>query len=728
MNRRTDMSQQIWQQCIRIARRLRDRVTTPRVKSVLSLSDAEFLDKFNLVKKRRNDLSGNTGEQIKALFNHYRERFKTGWPSAPNTISDMKITIDEICDLKLDQMSASELIAQADSILKYQFSDGGISPKILASGKIDWHFSPTSNPEWLWWLHRHHWWPVLAVTYARTGDERYAESFVSQMKDWIQSNPMPTTKDETSPSWRLMEVALRMRVCWIPAFALFFESPAFTDHDKLMMLRSIYDHATFLSTFKSSRNHLLRETNGLVHIAVYFPEFKMAKRWQRKAISRIEQELINQVNRDGTHIEMSVGYQWLVVDEFEKAYRLLVDCNLSLPNQNLAKRLEAMYQVLAYVVRPDGTFPQINDGFIHWDCSRLKEAGTQFARDDFIFIGSSGNQGQAPSLDSIGFKDAGLYVMRSDWTSQSHYLLFDTGPYGGYHGHEDKLSVEIAAYGTPFIVDSGSYTYDAKDPFRSYFVESKSHNTVLVDNASQIRRWNTFHMNPKPAERNDAVWITGPRFDYAAAAYEDGYGEFSLTVCNEKKIIDDVIHTRRVLFLKPDYWIILDELAASKEHDYQLLFHLHPDIRARIVAEKTVRLESASENILQIIPVFPEGLKVTTVAGSENPIQGWYSNGPYQKQPAQTVIYEKKTSNSTCLVTIIYPCQNYSAEENIQVQPLKITAGEGAAFVFCHQHGADTIMFSPTRELKTFGEFDSVAQLVAVRANHQGDILERFEV
>ena len=76
--------------------------------------------------------------------------------------------------------------------------------------------------------------------------------------------------------------------------------------------------------------------------------------------------------------------------------------------------------------------------------------------------------------------------MRSDWTEDARWLIFDTGPYGGPHGHEDKLSFELFAYGAPFIVDPGSYTYNRSDPYREYFVGSQGHNTVLVDNKSQV--------------------------------------------------------------------------------------------------------------------------------------------------------------------------------------------------------------------------------------------------
>ena len=185
MNGLPNIPHQILQHGIGFVRRLHNRIFTPRVKSVLTLSDAEFLNMFNLSGICRNGSAGDTTVAIKALFNHYRERFKTGWPSPSKSISDMIITIDEICDVKIDRLTAEELVATANSIVCNRFSDGGISPKRTANGDIDWHHNPTSNPEWHWWLHRHHWWPILAKAYSIASDERYAETFVSQMKDWI---------------------------------------------------------------------------------------------------------------------------------------------------------------------------------------------------------------------------------------------------------------------------------------------------------------------------------------------------------------------------------------------------------------------------------------------------------------------------------------------------------------------------------------------------------------
>jgi hypothetical protein len=713
---------------MRIARRIYGQASSPVIQSAMNLSNSEFLNTFKLETVDKAKSQGDIEAAITALMNQYHKRLKNGWPVPPKSKSEMEITVDEIYDVKLERLSAEELITHADAILRYEMSDGGISPKLTAKGRIDWHNNPTTNPEWHWWLHRHHWWPILAKAYSMTHDERYANAFVSQMKDWVESNPPPRRKDETSPSWRLMEVGLRMRVSWIPCFALFFESQAFTDEDKMTMLRSIYDHANFLSCFKSKMNHLLRESNGLAAVAAYFPEFKEAPRWENIALSRIEQEIANQINDDGSHVEMSVGYQWLAVDEFEKASRLLEDCHLSLPHQNLASTLEKMYQVLVYVVRPDGTFPQINDGFIQWEVSRIAAAGEKYGRKDFVYIGTLGDNGELPAYDSVSIEDAGFFVMRSGWTEQSKYLLFDAGPYGGWHGHEDKLSIEIYAFGALFIVAAGSYTYENTDPYRTYFVGSYGHNTALVDGLSQIRRWNKINMKPRTSKGKYAKWVSDEKFDFVSADYDEGYAKFSLSFTKQPDMTDDVIHRRQIVFVKPNYWIIVDQLFASQLHDYQLLYHAHPDISAEEMKNACVRLQNAKTNsFLYLMPTLVNGLNVKLVKGSERPVQGWYSDRPYHRVPAATVIYEIAQRRTVELITLAYPSSKQQIENVLKIEPIQVTHGKGLACMVTHDSGKDYIMISPIKGLKKFGPFDATGILSGVRTDYKGVVWDKFE-
>jgi hypothetical protein len=686
------------------------------------MSDELFLAQFDLTEVSALVAEGEVEAAKKVLLAHYEQRTTPAWPAFPPTVTYR--------DKNVYELTWEELIAHAETLLAHRFVFAGM-PEVALDERIDWRHNPGNDPRLRWTrgLHRHQWWAVLALAYARTSNERYAVEFVKVMLDWVKKHPPLNQKNEGHPVWTLMGVGMRA-VVWTTAFGLFYRSPAFSDAAKLVMLRSIYDHAHFLYRFKTTRNHLLRESNGLAYLSLYFPEFKAAAHWRETALARLDNALAEQFNADGSHIEMSTGYQWLVVDEFEQTHRLLQAHSLSLPSEDLPARLEKMYEVLAHIIRPDGTFPQLNDGFIEDSASlltRLDQAGETLEREDFIYVGTRGQQGLRPEATSLSFPDAGWYIMRSNWTAQAHYLLFDAGPYGGPHGHEDKLSLELSVFGQPFMVDSGSFTYNKIDPFRTYFVGSEGHNTVLVDGLSQVRRWQEAHLQPKVAKGNYATWISKAGFDYVAATYDDGYGSFGFQQ-PERVAITQATHTRRILFVKPDYWVVVDELSAATPHAYQLLFHAAPEIEIELLTDQRVKLVgSARQARLYLIPAEPQKVKLSCLTGSENPIQGWYSAAMAQRVPASTLSYEGENSTSAIFVTLLYPCRDDKAGDEARIKLLPVSGGEGLAVTVTTAGGQDYLLFAADHSLKQFGPYQSTGLVAGVRTGAAGMVVTQFE-
>jgi uncharacterized heparinase superfamily protein len=696
------------------------KILQPNLISAHSMPRNKFLKLFDI--RQVNKLGQTEDFELAetALIDYYRDRKVPIWPEPRGMITDLR--------LNLDKLKKDELIQTAESILAYQFLPKKKKPVLSDSGDIQWNRNPISSPEWLWRLHRHQWWPILGLAYRLTGEERYAREFVKQMLSWIISNPMLKRKNERSFAWRLMECGMRMHVSWIPSFGLFFESPVFDRKAKITMLRSIYDHAQFLASFKTSQNHLLRESNGLAAVSVYFPEFRQSQRWLQTALNRLDAELKSQINPDGFHFELSTGYQWVVIDEFEKTHALLNIANRSLPTENISARLEKMYNVLAYISRPDGSLPEVNDGFIRWPIDRLVNAGKQFRRSDFNYIGTNGKRGNVPQITSVAFENAGYYIMRSDWSQNANYLLFDSGPYNGYHAHEDKLSVEVFAFGTPFIVDSGSYTYENTDPYRAYFVGSESHNTLMVDECSQIRRWRADGLTARKSSGDQAVWIHRPGFDYAAGIYEDGYGRFALRKPEHPDIIKDVIHARKILFVRPDYWIIIDEIQAQKPHNYQLLFHGHPESEIYVEAEKAAIIKSKRNSAcVYLIPAEIEKIQIDKKTGCETPIQGWYSVDHHYKTPSTALIYEIKNTESTIITTLVFPHKGTPLKNPVKIMSLDVSEGGGIAYIVDIEKGTDYLMVSNHKGLKKFGDFQAYGTVAGFRLDKKGKIRSRFE-
>jgi len=620
---------------VRKIRRTLAGLSSPRVYSVQGIGEQKFRQLFSV--------TSESGEVDTDLLEHFSQRAAADWPPVPNVITDLRID--------LSRMSDEEIIRRADAALEGELHPTGPRAVLNDQGVIDWSANPSDSREWLLKLHRHAWWPLWGAAYQRTGDERYPQAFVAQLLDWIDKNPLPKQKSEFLASWRLMETGLRMRISWITSFGCFFASPAFTDAAKLKMLRGIYDHAQFLNQFFTNRNHLVRESNGLVATGLCFAEFREARDWVERGLQRLDDELQAQVNTDGSHIEMSVGYQWLTIDEFEATRSLLDEYQCKLPSSNLNEALHRMYEFLAAVIRPDKTFPQLNDGFILWDAQRLADAG------------------YLPESRSRSFPNAGVHVMRSDGTADASYLVADTGPYGGPHGHEDKLSFELFACGAPFIVDPGSYTYEKSDPYREYFVGSQGHNSVMVDQGSQVRRWNSKHLAPVSQDVIYGAWRSSDEFDFASGRYDEGYAPFSLTKLADTRIDNDVIHQRDFVFVKPDYWVIADYLDASNLHDYTFLFHLAPDVQVENLNDSTALLRSGRNGArLVLVALGNHDIGSQVIEGQESPIQGWYSKDHYEKCAAPVLSFNVAGARSAFVSWVLYPLQPGADASQVQTR------------------------------------------------------------
>ena len=346
----------------------------------------------------------------------------------------------------------------------------------------------------------------------------------------------------------------------------------------------------------------------------------------------------------------------MTIEEFEVTSHLLSQYRRRLPNSDLDEALRKMYEFLAAVIRPDQSFPQLNDGFILWDAQRLAEAGRRRGLSDIEYVGSGGGSGSMPDYCSRSFPNAGIHVMRSDWTQNARYLIADTGPYGGPHGHEDKLSFELFAYGAPFIVDPGSYTYKQSDPYRNYFVGSQGHNSVLVDRGSQVRRWNSQHMTPVVEDEIHGAWFSDEVLDIASGQYDEGYAPYSMSRPVDVDVNFGVTHQRDFVFVKPDYWIVADYLAAEQLHDYSFLFHLAPDVLVENLTNSSALLRSGRNGALFFLEaVTDEQMSGEVIEGSESPIQGWYSEDHHKKCSSPVLSFSIGGARSIFVAWILYP-------------------------------------------------------------------------
>lgn len=540
-------------------------------------------------------------------------------------------------------------------------------------GRIDWHFNATENrddmpynQQWISQLQRMQHWRPMILAYEETGDEKYARAWVEQMRSWIKDCPRLDAKFNAFPSfcWRTINVGIRMLGIWDQAFHAFLHSPSFTDEAMMDYLQSCIVHADHLRrNHTSDNNWLAMEMNGLYTVAVTFPELKRAREWKDHAIEVMHAVMKEQFLPDGAQVELTPGYHGTTLGNAmsvpEKARR--VGLFSELPEDFIAMA-EKAYAYYMWLAGPEEyKTPHFNDSggasAIHW-CGKGLEYFPH--RQDFRWMATEGKEGKEPDHTSHAFDWAGYFVMRSGWQPDANYLCFDAGPLGMSHVHQDKLNVVAQAYGRRILYDNGGGEYE-KSKWRYYSIDTFAHNTILVDGMPQ-RRYTVRHDNVSK-EPIDVAWQSNDRYDFAVGVYEEPYShEDEKTLrYDESKRTCPAQHSRRVLFVKPDLFVVVDTLTSldGKPHTYQARWQLIPTETAMNDATKVLATTTEGRPNLAVAPLLTEGLAARAVVGQDGPdktaLLGWNVKKRRVVEKATTLLHEKEAAGRTYLITLLIP-------------------------------------------------------------------------
>jgi len=386
------------------------------------------------------------------------------------------------------------------------------------------------------------------------------------------------------------------------------------------------------------------------------------------------------------------------------AWRIAHLNGVAMPADYVAK-MERMYDYDVNASMPGGTLPGLNDaGRI--DIKADLRGGAQFypSRKDFEWIATDGKSGVKPSVGSVALPFAGHLVMRTGWDPNDLYMLFDAGPYGYGHQHEDALSFVIYSHGRYQLVDAGTYAYDSSQ-WRQYVISTRGHNTIRVDGLDQHRggRPREQYVVSKPLPNK---WIAGDGFDYASGVYNDGYGSK-----NDVK----VVHARSIFFVRPEYWIVTDFLtpADNKSHSYESMFHL--DSPSVVADGKTARTENIDTGNLAVIAPADDDASLRIVTAQEKPVvQGWILKSGYEMRPLPTAIYTKEQAGPASFQYVFFPTAKGAQCPVTGVK--RLDAGTAAGMEISFQDGhTDYFVQARDNAMIKFLDFETDAEAVFVR-------------
>lgn len=566
----------------------------------------------------------------------------------------------------LELPTDDEALVMANSLTKNVVRRQGNAFQIPtnADGGWRWNFTgPDKDDEFGYSLNNHNYLPTLLVASKNTDIEAYVEVFDRLIKDWVIHHPLPEPDDSIymvldpkqfldwrdigEVEWRTLEAGRRLGATWPQLFYGFQSENAFSPAARLLMLSSICVQANYLRQYhKSGHNWTTMEMNGLALAGLAFPEFKASEDWADYALEVMSQEINRQVYPDGVQTEISTKTQWVALRRFESVAENFMKANRKISDSYL-NRLEEMYDYLAYSMRPDGHQPLNNDSDREDLRPRVMIAAEKYNRPDWQWISTNGKVGKIPeNKPTITYPWAGIHIMRNGWHEQAQWALFDTGPYGTGHQHRDKLHLSIAAFGKDILVDGGRYThkdYFSFDPsiWRGYFRSSFSHNVIVVDGKGQNAGPDR---TEKPLIENED-FLHHPNYDYAQGTFSDGYQDVN----------GKAIHTRSVLYVRDQYWVVVDHFETDQPRNLEILWHFAPDFTVNLEDKEAV---SSSENEvnLRVVPLGEIEWKAEIVKGQKEPhIQGWYSADYGIKVTNPALVYSTKIQQSSTFAWILAP-------------------------------------------------------------------------
>lgn len=447
-------------------------------------------------------------------------------------------------------------------------------------GEIDWYLMKNHDNEYLFQMSRQRYLINLAQAYKLTGLKEYAFHVVRIMKDFI--NRVPVQFDSKDHPWRSLEVGLRGEY-WTKAMAIIKDSEYVTQDFIDLYLKSLDDHAKILLKFHEQRHKLSNwgviQDHGLFDIGLELDN----KEYIDTAISRLAKQCELQLMNDGVHWEQSCMYHNEVMNCFvdviirAQAKKIVIPECIIKNTHRMA--LANMAWIMPNYKQPlfgDSDYTDLRDllsqtAYIFRDSTLKCKAHDILDYESAWLFGKEGIdnykklKGDLPEYKSISLSDSGMSVMRNDWSENSNYLVFHNGYTGGGHAHCDKLSFDLSLNGKDFLVDTGRYTYKCSDKIRVHTKSARGHNTITVDNRDFMKFIGWGYHKYAPSLKQELV--IRDKFEMISGSHL-GYMSF----------ISSVVPCRKILWIKPDIYIVFDTFYTKGMHSYQQIFNFAPNI------------------------------------------------------------------------------------------------------------------------------------------------------
>jgi hypothetical protein len=416
-------------------------------------------------------------------------------------------------------------------------------------------------------------------------EEDHSAFVFAEIESWIDANAI-----NQGPNWKCsQEISLRL-FNWMYLLSFYRNENTLTEPlwDKIQnviywSLHHVYYHIDF-SRIAVRNNHAITETLALAVSEILFPFIPETKKWSKEGRKWLEQEIDYQVYEDGTFLQFSMNYNRVLLQLLSLGIAITEKNNQPFSKNFYSKAYKTLNFLFQCMQKENGFLPNYgaNDGALFFPLSDTKYRdyrpqlntlhqiltgeilfeNNEILEDSFWVLNNRNILHSFKKLSqmkgSISFNNGGYYLCRTE----DSFTFVRCGSHKDRPSHADNLHVDIWVKGENILRDSGTYKYNTDKSTVDYFTGTNGHNTVMVDNHSQMFKGSRF------------IWFYWSQCIAAKWTEDHDYYIFNGSISAFRFLNKKAVHNRMVKISKlHSHWIVKDEVLQLDNHTKKQLWH-----------------------------------------------------------------------------------------------------------------------------------------------------------
>ena len=516
---------------------------------------------------------------------------------------------------------------------------------IRFDGWGNWEQDPFKNRNWQWRLHWLQFIPYLMAYHHVSGDDAVLDCARDAIASWLD-NYLGTDSDYPFEFvWHDHATALRAEQLVLFRYYCSEYAPEWGRKNRRFLTEldgALSVHARLLVEdrfYSKYTNHGLEQSRVLLLLGTVF-QGEEPQQWQGTAVERIRGELAASFTGEGVHVENSPAYHIFVFKVFLGIIRDYSEDILGDLGTEFGRFADKAMGFMTHILRPDGKVPPIGDSEQLPTSDAYRNIFGHAPEYQYLLYAlSQGKEGFIPPHLNRVYPTSGYAVFRDLWPTEGEYenafhIIVKGGCSSRYHSQDDEGHVSIYAGGEDWLVDSGMYNYNEKDPVRKYMRAREGHNVPLVTHCKYLR----------PMERRIRAW--------QVTAYSEGPPNPYVTM--QFDVMPPIVHTRHLAFDADKKVVdIADSICGDDDRlrDVILQWHVPRDKEINIEGQRVEVVGSTGIQMnVEIFGDVPDSL-VTTKGRFEDKVESLVSYTANEIEESRLIKVSFKARRSLAVTT-----------------------------------------------------------------------------